>query len=68
MAKTATTNRAPRGTKTLAHAFFAAADEIPEARRSEVVKAALAAIRDELKNVRENSPATFWHAVQKTSR
>ncbi len=47
--------RAPRGTKILTQAFFAAADEIPEAQRAAVVKAALAAIRDELKNDREKA-------------
>jgi len=53
MAKTSSATRAPRGTKILAKAFFAAADEIPEPQRTEVVKAALAAIRDELKIARE---------------
>jgi hypothetical protein len=53
MAKTSSATRAPRGTKILAKAFFAAADEIPEPQRAEVVKAALAAIRDELKTARE---------------
>ena len=53
MAKTSRATRAPRGTKILAKAFFAAADEIPEPQRTEVVKAALAVIRDELKSVRE---------------
>jgi hypothetical protein len=57
MAKATTASRAPRGTKILAQAFFAAADEIPEARRGEVVKAALTAIRDELKGVREKAAA-----------
>jgi len=53
MAKTSNATRAPRGTKILAKAFFAAADEIPEPQRTEVVKAALAVIRDELKTARE---------------
>ena len=53
MAKTSSATRAPRGTKILAKAFFAAADEIPEPQRTEVVKAALAVIRDELKTARE---------------
>jgi hypothetical protein len=57
MAKAATSNRAPRGTKNLAQAFFAAADEIPESSRAGVVKAALAAIREELKDNRERASA-----------
>jgi hypothetical protein len=52
MAKPSSATRAPRGTKILAKAFFAAADEIPEPQRAEVVKAALALIRDELKAAR----------------
>jgi hypothetical protein len=39
MAKTSSATRAPRGTKILAKAFFAAADEIPEPQRTEVIKA-----------------------------
>jgi hypothetical protein len=53
MAKPSSATRAPRGTKILAKAFFAAADEIPAPQRAEVVKAALALIRDELKAARE---------------
>src|SRR5664279_1848695 len=41
--------RAPRGTKTLTQAFFAALDGIPGAQQKAVATAALAAIRDELK-------------------
>ena len=53
MAKSAAaTTRAPRGTKIVAQAFFSAADEIPEARRAEVVRAALALIREQLKDAR----------------
>jgi len=51
-------SRAPRGTKLLAQAFFAAADEIPEGQRDAVVKAALSAIRDTLKVNREKARAT----------
>jgi hypothetical protein len=54
MAKDAAT-RAPRGTKILAQAFFSAADTIPDDRRDAVVKAALALIRDQLKEVREKA-------------
>jgi hypothetical protein len=41
--------RAPRGTKTVADAFFAALKEIPEVRQAEVAKAAQSAIREMLK-------------------
>jgi hypothetical protein len=54
MAKDVAT-RAPRGTKILAQAFFSAADEIPDDRRDAVVKAALALIRDQLKDARDKS-------------
>jgi hypothetical protein len=56
MARNATaTTRAPRGTKVLTQAFFSAAGGIPEAQRAGVIKAALAAIRDQLKDVREKA-------------
>src|SRR5713226_7825748 len=54
-AKTTASTRAPRGTKTLTQAFFSAADGIPEAQRGAVVKAALASIRDQLKDDREKA-------------
>jgi len=41
--------RAPRGSKILTKAFFAALDEIPGPRRAAVAKAAQLAIRDELR-------------------
>jgi ubiquinone biosynthesis protein UbiJ len=53
--KATATARAPRGTKVLTQAFFSAADSIPEAQRAAVVKAALAAIRDELRNTRDKA-------------
>jgi hypothetical protein len=56
MAQT-TATRAPRGTKVLTQAFFSAADAIAEPQRAAVVKAALAAIRDELKAIREKAAA-----------
>jgi hypothetical protein len=56
MAKTATTTaRAPRGTKVVAEAFLTAVDDIPEPRRADVVKAALALIRDRLKGDRDKA-------------
>ena len=51
--KATAATRAPRGTKTLTQAFFSAAGGIPEAQRDAVVKAALAAIRDQLKDDRK---------------
>jgi hypothetical protein len=56
LAKEAIT-RAPRGTKILAQAFLTAADEIPEPQRKGVVKAALALIRDKLKEARDKTKA-----------
>ena len=53
--KATPTPRAPRGTKTLIQAFFSAADGIPEAQRADVIKAAVAAIRDQLKDDREKA-------------
>ena len=49
--------RAPRGTRTVAQAFFQAVDEIPEDCRAEVVKAALGLIRDQIKEAREKARA-----------
>ncbi len=45
--------RAPRGTKPVSQAFFAALESIPESSRSAVAKAAQAMIRDEIKARRE---------------
>jgi hypothetical protein len=57
MAKTVipTSARAPRGTKVVAEAFLTAVDEIPEPQRADVVKAALALIRDRLKEGRDKA-------------
>ena len=41
--------RAPRGSGNLKKAFFEAAKDIPDDRRTEVLKAAVASIREELK-------------------
>jgi hypothetical protein len=54
-ATTTTTTRAPRGTKNLSLAFFAAADAIKEDKRPAAIKAALASIRGELKATRERA-------------
>ena len=45
--------RLPRGTKSVAQAFLAALDALPEVSRSAVAKAAQAMIRDELKARRD---------------
>ena len=55
MAKAAASSRAPRGTRVLTQAFFSAADEIPESQRDAVVQAALASIRDTLKEARDKA-------------
>jgi hypothetical protein len=68
MAKTSSVTRVPRGTKILAKAFFAAADEIPEPQRAEVVKAALALIRDELKAAREKVAIAKAKAKEKAGK
>jgi hypothetical protein len=53
-AKSAST-RAPRGSKTVSQAFFTALEDVPEASRAVVSKAAHAMIRDELKAMREKA-------------
>jgi hypothetical protein len=55
-AETATT-RAPRGTKPVSQAFFAALETVPEAQRTAVARAAQVLIRDELKLRREKVKA-----------
>ncbi len=50
--------RAPRGSRTVSQAFFAALEAIPEARRQEVAKAAQAAIREELKHQQRKQPTS----------
>ncbi len=52
-----TTTRAPRGTKPVILAFFAALDAVPDAQRAAVAKAAQVMIRDELKVRREKLKA-----------
>jgi hypothetical protein len=65
MAKTETAaTRAPRGTKVLAKAFFTAAENIPEAQRDAVFKAALSLIREEWKTAKAKTRTA--RAVQKT--
>jgi hypothetical protein len=60
-----TTTRAPRGTKPVSQAFFAALNAVPELTRSAVAKAAQAMIRDELKARREKIKAS---AVKEKAR
>jgi hypothetical protein len=58
MAKADTmTTRAPRGSKPVSAAFFTALESIPDASRAAVAKAALAMIRDEIKNQRDKLKA-----------
>ena len=61
-------SRAPRGTKTLTQAFFSAADGIPEPQRAAVVKAALTAIREQLKDDREKAKAAKAKAKIKSPK
>ena len=61
-----TTTRAPRGSKPVIQAFFAALDAVPEATRSAVAKAAQAMIRDELKLRREKAKIAAAKAKAKT--
>ena len=68
MAKDTSPNRLPRGTKVVARAFFDAAGGFPEANRPAVIKAALAAIRDELKAVREKAAAAKARAKQPATK
>jgi hypothetical protein len=68
MAKATSPTRLPRGTKILAKAFLSVADRIPEPQRSEVVKAALALIRDELKAIREKAALARAKAKTKTGK
>jgi len=60
--------RVPRGTKTLTQAFFSAAAGIPEAQRAAVVKATLAAIRDELREDRDKAKAAKEKARAKSGK
>lgn len=46
-----TRTRAPRGAKAVVSAFMTALDDIPDARRAEVAKAAQIVIRDEVKTL-----------------
>ena len=66
--KTAAATRAPRGTKSLTQAFFAAANDVPEAQRDAVVKSALAAIRDELKEARDKAKIAKAKAKAKSGK
>ena len=66
--KATTATRAPRGTKTLTQAFFTAADGIPEAQRADVIKAAVAAIRDQLKDDREKAKVAKAKAKAKAGK
>ena len=47
--------RAPRGTKILTQAFFAALSDIPEAQQEAVAKAALIAVKEQLQLRRQKA-------------
>jgi hypothetical protein len=66
MPQATTFTRALRGTKVLTQAFFIGAGEIPEAQRAAVVKAALIAIRDEIKASREKAAIAKTKAKGRT--
>ncbi len=57
MAKAETSTRAPRGAKPVSQAFLTALENIPDASRAAVAKAAQTMIRDELKLRREKIKA-----------
>jgi hypothetical protein len=64
--------RAPRGSRVVSQAFFAALDAVPEAQQVAVARAAQIMIRDQLKGRRENaaraatkrSPAGLTHRAK----
>jgi hypothetical protein len=66
--KSTTSTRAPRGAKTLTQAFFNAADGIPDAQRADVVKAALTAIRNQLKEVKDKAKIAKMKAKEKAAK
>jgi hypothetical protein len=69
MAKADTASaRAPRGSKPVSQAFFAALDTVPEVRRAEIAKAAQIMIRDELKIRRDRTKATAAALKEKTRK
>ncbi len=57
MAKADSSTARPRGTKPVSQAFFTALDSVPAAQQSAVGKAALAMIRDEIRNRRDKQKA-----------
>ena len=69
MAKADTASaRAPRGSKPVSQAFFAALDSAPEIRRAEIAKAAQIMIRDELKIRRDRAKASAQTAKEKARK
>lgn len=59
--------RAPRGTRQVTTAFFVALGDVPDAQRASVAKAAVSAIRDELKAQRDKAKAASVRAKTKTA-
>src|ERR1700730_10191323 len=70
MAKTVmpTSARATRGTKVVAEASLTAVEEMPEPQRADVVKAALALIRDRLKEGRDKAKSAKEKQKAKSSK
>jgi hypothetical protein len=66
--KATTAVRAPRGTKVLTGAFFAAAKDVPDDQRDGVVKASLAAIGDQLKDDRLKAKAAKARVKMKSGK
>jgi len=65
MAQEPSLSSALRGTKTVARAFFAAVDALPEPQRQAVAQAALAQIRDDMKTQRDKIAAAVIRAKAK---
>ena len=57
MAKADSSTARPRGTKPVSQAFFTALDSVPAPQQAAVGKAALAMIRDEIRNRRDKQKA-----------
>ncbi len=57
MAKADSSTARPRGTKPVSQAFFTALDALPAPQQAAVGKAALAMIRDEIRNRRDKQKA-----------
>jgi hypothetical protein len=65
---TAARPRAPRGTKILTQAFFAALDDIPAPQQEAVAKAALVAVREQLQVRRQKARQVSARAKARNGR